>query len=116
MGFLFSLLKGIYNTCAIQTQVNRQASVPRKLFAGFFGIFSSSLNNEYDEGFDMTTGKKFDPYATHHLINEDTSYIPVNLRKSAGNPGGRIEPYDSESTRLQELSLMNINLFWRNTL
>ena len=24
--FLFSLLKGIYNTCAIHTQVNRQAS------------------------------------------------------------------------------------------
>ena len=41
IGFLFSLLKGIYNTCAIHTQVNRQASVARILFAGFFGIFSS---------------------------------------------------------------------------
>ena len=39
IGFLFSLLKGIYNTCAIHTQVNRQASVARILFAGFFGIF-----------------------------------------------------------------------------
>ena len=44
IGFLFSLLKGIYNTCAIHTQVNRQASVARILFAGFFGIFSSSVN------------------------------------------------------------------------
>ena len=43
IGFLFSLLKGIYNTCAIHTQVNRQASVVRILFAGFFGIFSSSI-------------------------------------------------------------------------
>ena len=60
----------------------------------------SEILVEYDEGFDMTTGKiKFDPYATHHLINEDTSYIPVSLRKSAGKPGGRLEPYDSESTR-----------------
>ena len=42
--FLFSLLQGIYNTCAIHTQVNRQASVARILFAGFFGIFSSSIN------------------------------------------------------------------------
>ena len=42
--FLFSLLKGIYNTCAIHTQVNRQASVASILFAGFFGIFSSSIN------------------------------------------------------------------------
>ena len=31
----------------------------------------------------------------------------MNLRKNTGNPGGRLEPYDSESTRLQELSLMN---------
>ena len=60
----------------------------------------------------MTTGKtKFDPYATHHLISEDTTYILVNVRKNAGNPGGRLEPYDSESTRLQELSLMNIPYF-----
>ena len=43
-GFLFSLLKGIYNTCAIHIEVNRQASVARILFAGFFGIFSSSIN------------------------------------------------------------------------
>ena len=44
IGFLFSLLKGIYNTCAINTQVNRQASVARILFAELFGIFSSSIN------------------------------------------------------------------------
>ena len=43
-GFLFSLLKGIFNTCAIHTQGNKQASVARILFAGFFGIFSSSIN------------------------------------------------------------------------
>ena len=46
----------------------------------------SEILVEYDEGVDMTTGKiKFDPYATHHLINEDRSYIPVNLRKTTGN-------------------------------
>ena len=44
IGFLFSQLKRIYNTCAIHTQVNRQASVARMLFAGFFGIFSTSIN------------------------------------------------------------------------
>ena len=44
IGFIFSLLKGIYNTCAIDTHVNRQASVARILFAGFFEIFSSSIN------------------------------------------------------------------------
>ena len=39
--FLFSLLKAIYNTCAIHTQVNKQARI---LFAEFFGIFSISIN------------------------------------------------------------------------
>ena len=44
LGFLFSLLKGIYNPCAIHTQVNKQASVARILFTGFFGLFSTSIN------------------------------------------------------------------------
>ena len=44
IGFMFSLLKEIYNTCAIHTQVNRQASLARILFAGFFGIFSTSIS------------------------------------------------------------------------
>ena len=43
-GIIFSLLKGIYNTCAIHTQVKRQAIVARILFAGFFGILSTSIN------------------------------------------------------------------------
>ena len=43
IGFIFSLLKGIYSTCAIHTQVNRPASLARILFAGVFGIFSSSI-------------------------------------------------------------------------
>ena len=60
----------------------------------------------------MTTGKiKFDPYATIHPINEGTPYVPVNLFKNTGNPGGKLKPYDSKSTRLQELYL-----FRRNTL
>ena len=37
-------MKGIYNTCAKHTQINKQASVARILFAGFFGIFSNSVN------------------------------------------------------------------------
>ena len=60
----------------------------------------------------MTTGKtKLDPYATSHPINEGTSYIPVNFHKSTGQPGGKLKPHDSKSTRLQELSLMNSTYF-----
>ena len=39
IGFLFSFLKRIYNVCAIHTQVNRQASVARILYAGFLEYF-----------------------------------------------------------------------------
>ena len=35
-GFLFSLLKGIYNTCAKHTQVNKQASVARYFLQDLF--------------------------------------------------------------------------------
>ena len=60
----------------------------------------------------MTTGKiKFDPYATSHPLNEGTSFIPVNFQKSTGQPGGKLKPHDSRSTRLQELSLMNNTYF-----
>ena len=56
----------------------------------------------------MTTATiKFDPYATIHLVNERTSYVPVNFQKSKGQPGGKLKPCDSKSTRLQELSIMN---------
>ena len=43
-GFIFTVLKGMYNTCAINQKVEKQASVARILFAGFFGIFSTSIN------------------------------------------------------------------------
>ena len=72
----------------------------------------SEILVEYEKGFDMTTEKiKFDPYATSHPINEGTSYVPKNLYKSTGKPGGKLTPYDCKSTRLQELSLMNSNYF-----
>ena len=72
----------------------------------------SEILVEYKKGFDMTTGKiKFDPYAPSYPINEGTAYVPVNLHKRTGNPGGKLTPYDSKSTRLQELSLMNNTYF-----
>ena len=46
----------------------------------------SEILVEYDKGFDRTTGKiKFNPYATSHPINEETSYIPVNFQKAQVN-------------------------------
>ena len=110
IGFLFSLLKGTYNTCALHTQVNRQASVARILFAGFFGIFSSSLNkilldaqikeyntkiskrqNTYDEehnDIEITpTAPQLPPLPQNHPL----SLVPRNFRNLAttSNPNSR---------------------------
>ena len=60
----------------------------------------------------MNAGKVIkNPHATHHTPNEGTSYIPVNLFKNTGNIGGKIKPQDEDSTRLQELSIMNNTFF-----
>ena len=99
IGFLFSLLKGIYNTCAIHTQVNRQASVARTIFAGFFGIFSSSINkivldaqikeyntklstnpNTYNDSINNTNAL---PAAPHLPNNHPLSLVSRNFRNLA---------------------------------
>ena len=102
IGFLFSLLKGNYNTCAIHTQVNRQASVARLLFAGFFGSFSTSKNktlldaqikeyntkiptkpNTYDESQNNTNVSPTAPQlpSLHH--NRPLSLVSQNFRNLA---------------------------------
>ena len=72
----------------------------------------SEILVEYDHGFDINTGKLFIyPLATHRSTTDENSYIPVNLIKSTGNIGGKIKPQNKDSTRLQELSLMNNTYF-----
>ena len=102
IGFLFSLLKGIYNTCAIHTQVNRQASVAHILFAGFFGIFSSSKNkilldaqikeyntklsinpNTYDESNNNTNALHTAPHLPNLHYNHQLSLVSRNFRNLA---------------------------------
>ena len=81
IGFLFSLLKGIYNTCAIHTQVNRQASVARILFAGFFGIFSSSINKILlDAQIKEYITKLSTNPNTYDVSNNNTNALPTALR------------------------------------
>ena len=102
IGFIFSLLKGIYNTCAIHTQVNRQASVARMLFAGFFGIFSTSINkiilvaqtkeintkisatpNTYDESTHHTNTLHTAPQLPSLNRKHPLSLVPRNFRNLA---------------------------------
>ena len=60
----------------------------------------------------MTTGKvKVNPHATAKLKYDGKPYTPVDFQKSRSQPGGRLRPIDKNSTRLQELSLMNTTYF-----
>ena len=110
IGFLSSLLKGIYNTCAIHTLANRQASVARILFAGFFGIFSSSISkilldaqikeyntkisprqNTYDEEHNIIEITPAAPQLPPLPQNHSLSLVPRNFRNLAitNNPKSR---------------------------
>ena len=102
LGFLFSFLKGIYNTCVIHTQVNKQASVARILFAGFFGIIWTSINetffdaqineynkklsttpNEYDTPHDNIIATNTVPQLNNLHTNHPLSLFPRNYRNTA---------------------------------
>ena len=62
----------------------------------------------YEDGSDMNTGKLIlHPMATSRSTTDKNSYIPVNFQRNTGRIGGKLKPKDKDSTRLQELSLMN---------
>ena len=63
----------------------------------------SEILVEYENGFDMTTGKK-----NFTLTQQVTLLMKAH---HAGNPREKLKPYNSRSTRLQELSLMNNTYF-----
>ena len=49
--------------------------------------------------------------ATSHSYTDENSYVSVKFQKNAGRNGGNLKPQDTESTRLQELLLMNSTCF-----
>ena len=68
----------------------------------------SEILVEYKDGIHMNTGKLIiHQMATSHSTTVENLYIPVNFQKNTGRIGGRLKPQDTDSTRLQELSLMN---------
>ena len=116
IGFLFSLLKEIYNTCAIHRQLNRQASVARILFAGFFGIFSSSINkilldaqikeyntklstnpNTYDDSNNKTNALPTAPHLPNLDHNLPLSLVSRNFRNLATTNPPNLRPSHIQS-------------------
>ena len=63
--------------------------------------------------FEINTGKLIIiPNLLHHVPkNDKNSYIAVTFLKNAGRTGGKFQPQDKSSTRLQEISLMNNTYF-----
>ena len=60
----------------------------------------------------MKTGKLIiHQMATSHSYTDENSYVSVKFQKNAGRTGGKLKPQDTESTRLQEISLMNSTYF-----
>ena len=49
--------------------------------------------------------------ATSHSFTDENSYVLEKFQKNAGRTGGKLKPQDTESARLQELSLMNNTYF-----
>ena len=68
----------------------------------------SEILVKYKNGFDMNVSKLImHRMATSHSYTDENSYVSVKFQKNAGRTGGKFKPQDTESTRLQELSLMN---------
>ena len=99
LGFLFLLLKVIYNKCAIHTQVNKRGSVAHILFAGFFVVFSTSINKiflhaqikeyntnlsttpeTYDDSHNNTNPTPTAPQLQNLNHNLSLSLVPQNFR------------------------------------
>ena len=72
----------------------------------------SKILVEYEHGFIMNTGHLIvDPMATSHSLTDGNTYVSVKFQKKLGRIGEKLKPQDADSTRLQELSLMNRTYF-----
>ena len=49
--------------------------------------------------------------AISHSLTDENSYVSVKFQKNSARIVGKLKPQDTESTRLQELSLMNRTYF-----
>ena len=72
----------------------------------------SEILVEYEDGFNMNTGHLIvDPMASSHSPTDGNPYVSVKFQKNIGRIGRKLKPQDADSTRLQELSLMNRTYF-----
>ena len=75
----------------------------------------SEILVEYEHAFDIYTGHLIvDPMATSHSLTDGNLCVSVKFQKNIGRIGGKLKAQDADSTRLQELSLINRTYFGAN--
>ena len=68
----------------------------------------SEILVEFEDGFDMDTGTLIiHPMATSRSYTDENFYVSVKFQKNTGRTGGKLKLQDTDSTHLQNLSLMN---------
>ena len=102
IGYIFSLLKGIYNTGAIHTQKKPTSKRSTHIICRIFGIFSSSINkilldaqikeyktklstnpNTYDESNNNTNALPTAPHLPNLHHNHPLSFVSRNFMNLA---------------------------------
>ena len=77
-----------------------------------FRIQHSDIFVKYEKRFDMKTDKLIHDMHEPIRNREDKKpHISVTFQKKNGNFGGKIRPENTDSTRLEEISLMIITYF-----
>ena len=81
LGFFLSLKRNLKYMRNIQTQVNRQTSVARILLAGFFALFSTSINKTLLDVQTKESNTKLsttpNTYDTYDESRNDTNTTPI---------------------------------------
>ena len=89
-------------------QIYQETELPCKYKNPLYKTHSYEILVDYEQGFDMNTGKKRHPRNTYRNLIHPSK--PKKLRNT-GNTGEKTKPQDIDSTRLQELSLKNNTYF-----
>ena len=100
--------RNIHNIELTRFQIYPETELAYKYTKPLYKSRYSVILVEYEDGFDISTGKIIiHQMATSHSTTDENSYVPVKLQKKTGRIGGKLKPQDTDSTRLRELSLMN---------
>ena len=93
-------------------QVYPETKLACKYTKPFYKTQYSEIHVEYEDGFDMNTGKLIKhKMATFRSTTDEKSYVLVQFQKNTGRIGRKLKPQDKDSTHLQELSPMKSNHF-----